>query len=143
MHCHRVCTMYLCLAVTRHCCELSKISENFQLSELFVIFPAEYFAVAILSIPVLGFLPASYHSLQLPAPLPLFFNTHVQIHTPTHPYTHTPPIFLLIVSHMVFFVPLLFRVEVPPTLEVYCWCFLPTAVSLLGRIITIHSKSFG
>lgn len=136
MDCHRLCIVTDCaLSQSMHyafvpCCHKAlvwavKNPKEFSTVKTFCNSPVEYFAVAILSVLVLGFLPASCHSLQLPAPLPLFFNTRIQT------YTHPPHSqFLVIASHVVFFVPLLFAVEVPPSPEFCCWCFLPSAVTL-------------
>ena len=68
------CTQFICALLSGPVLLLAvKNHGNFLTVKIFLNSLSEYFAVAI---PVLGLLPASCHSLQLPALLPLFFNTH-------------------------------------------------------------------
>ena len=81
--------------------------------------PTEYFAVAA---PVSGLLPASWHSLPLPAPLPFFFNTH-----------KVPSRILLYCFSPGFPCSSPLGVEMSPSPEAYCWRLLPAPVALLSK----------
>lgn len=85
MHCHRVCTMHLCLAVTRHCCELSKKSRRIFSCQNLLQFPGRIFCCGRSVHSHFGnfvcFLP--FHAIT--SSTAIIFLTH------TYRYTQTPP----------------------------------------------------